>query len=267
MDNAPNLSRRKALQFLGAAPMLPLGGTLLGSTLLSACGSGTYTAPPAQYLATTFTASAVPTLATPAAMATTTVTSLLNVQYDDKTTQAYKLAYQPFFMTGDMVADGKGGTILAGGYVDIKNQPILDASVAGKVRQFYSDSPDGTSLLALDNPTVSGLKGKAVFAVVQFEYTTRDQANVSAYGLLPSPIAILTLDQDQATGTRSTRRPCTACGSLAAPACRRGTPTCRAKSTSRMRSPPPTPSWPASARTCSATPPPPTLTTTATCRK
>jgi secreted PhoX family phosphatase len=203
MDNAPNLSRRKALQFLGAAPLLPLGGTLLGSSLLSACGSGTFTPAPALYLSTSFSASAAPTLASPAAMATTTVASQLIVTYDDKSTQAYKLAYQPFFMTGDMVPDGKGGTILAGGYVDIKNQPIMDTSVAGKVRQFYSDSPDGTSLLALDNPTVTGIKGKAVFAVVQFEYTTRDQANVSAYGLLPSPIAVLTLDQDQATGKLS----------------------------------------------------------------
>jgi secreted PhoX family phosphatase len=47
---------------------------------------------------------------------------------------------------------------------------------------------------------VKGLKGNAVFAVVQFEYTTRDQSLVSMYGQLPSPIAVLTLDQDPATG-------------------------------------------------------------------
>jgi uncharacterized protein len=35
---------------------------------------------------------------------------------------------------------------------------------------------------------------------VQFEYTTRDQAAVDMYGKLPSPIAVLTLDQDPATG-------------------------------------------------------------------
>ena len=52
-------------------------------------------------------------------------------------------------------------------------------------------------------PTVAGIKGKAVFAVVQFEYTTRDQAGASTYGELPSPIAVLTLDQDQATGALS----------------------------------------------------------------
>ena len=144
-----------------------------------------------------------PTLANPAAMATTTVASSFSVQFSDKSTQNYKLAYETFFLTGDRVADGKGGTILSGGYVDINNQPIIDKSVAGKERQFFSDAPDGTSLLALANPTVAGIKGKAVFAVVQFEYTTRDQKGASAYGLLPSPIAVLTLDQDQATGKLS----------------------------------------------------------------
>ncbi|TFW15011.1 DUF839 domain-containing protein [Massilia arenosa] len=200
-----DLSRRKALKLFAGAPLLPLGA----SSLLSACGgssttaSGAVTTPvtsTASYVSTSFGASAAPTLANAAAMATTTVSSSLSVQYSDNTTQTYKLAYQPFFITGDMVPDGKGGTVLAGGYYDINNKPILDRSVAGKERQFYSDAPDGTSLLAVANPTVAGVKGKAVFAVVQFEYTTRDLADVSQYGLLPSPIAVLTLDQDQATG-------------------------------------------------------------------
>ena len=49
----------------------------------------------------------------------------------------------------------------------------------------------------------TGGKGNTVFAVVQFEYTTRDQAGASTYGTLPSPIAVLTLDQDQSTGALS----------------------------------------------------------------
>jgi secreted PhoX family phosphatase len=52
----------------------------------------------------------------------------------------------------------------------------------------------------LDRPAVPGVKGNTVFAVVQFEYATRDQGNASRYGQLPSPIAVLTLDQDPATG-------------------------------------------------------------------
>lgn len=100
-----------------------------------------------------------------------------------------KLAYHPFFATGDLVPNGSGGTILAGAYVDINNQPIIDRSVAGEARQFFCDSPDGTSLLSLPNPTVAGIKGTAVFAVLQFEYTTRDQAGNSTCGVLPSPFA------------------------------------------------------------------------------
>ena len=194
-------TRRKALQFLATAPMLPLG-VLGSSALLSACAT-TGASSTAAYLSSSFASMAAPSLADAAAMATTTVASSLQVQLADQTTQNFKLAYQPFFVTGDMVPDGKGGTILSGGYVDINNQPIIDKSVPGKERQIYSDSPDGTSLLALANPTVSGIKGKAVFAVVQFEYTTRDQAGADAYGNLPSPIAVLTLDQDQTTGKLS----------------------------------------------------------------
>ena len=174
MPNLPPLSRRKALQFLASAPLLPLGTSAAAASLLSACGGTSYVAPPApQYRSTSFASSVLPALSTPAAMASTTVSSMLNVQFSDNSTQSYKLAYQPFFITGDMVADGKGGTVLAGGYVDINNKPILDTSVPGKERQFFSDSPDGTSLLSLPNPSVTGIKGKAVFAVVQFEYTTR----------------------------------------------------------------------------------------------
>ncbi|WP_458764434.1 PhoX family protein [Cupriavidus basilensis] len=208
MLDKPDASRRKALKFLAGAPMLPLG---LGATaFLVGCGGDgdavAATAPtpvtPAGATFTTaeFTGMAAPSLANPAAMATTTVGSSLKVSFSDGSSQTYKLAYQPFFITGDMVPDGKGGSILAGGYFDINNQPIIDKSVAGKERQFYSDSPDGTSLLKIDGAKVAGVKGNTVFAVVQFEYTTRDQAGASAYGRLPSPIGVLTLDQDPATG-------------------------------------------------------------------
>ena len=207
-------SRRQALKFF-TAPFLPLGG----SALLAACGGGDSDAAPVpaatapttaptamaapNYVSATFSGMAAPTLSAPAAMATTTVGSTLTIAYDDRSSTTYKLAYQPFFVTGDQLPDGKGGRVLAGGYYDIRNQPIIDASVAGKERQFFSDSPDGTSLLAVANPTVTGIKGKAVFAVVQFEYTTRDQGGNDTYGTLPSPIAVLTLDQDQTTGRLS----------------------------------------------------------------
>ncbi|MFM0095414.1 DUF839 domain-containing protein [Paraburkholderia nemoris] len=200
-----DLSRRKALKLLAGAPMLPLGG-LATASMLTACGGGgdelvaTPVKPVANFVSAAFGGMAAPTLADPAAMAKTTVGSTLSVQLSDGSSRTFKLAYQPFFVTGDVVPNIKGGTILAGGYFDINNQPIVDKSVAGKERQFYSDCPDGSSLIRLDKPTVKGLKGNAVFAVVQFEYATRDQSLKSMYGQLPSPIAVLTLDQDPATG-------------------------------------------------------------------
>ncbi|MGF6350401.1 PhoX family protein [Variovorax sp. W2I14] len=211
-------SRRHALKLLGAAPMLPLGGL----AFLTACGGGggggtsfpfippapapspaPAPAPAANFVSAEFGSMAAPSLADAAAMATTTVGSTLKVSFDNGSSTEYKLAYQPFFLTGDMVSDGKGGKVLAGGYVDINNKPIIDASVAGKERQFFSDAPDGSSLLTVPNASVPGVKGKPVFAVVQFEYTTKNQAGASTYGQLPSPIAVLTLDQDQATGKLS----------------------------------------------------------------
>jgi secreted PhoX family phosphatase len=184
--------------------MLPLGAASVGS-LLSACAStaasgtssGTLSG---AFASASFAAMAAPGLANPVAMATTTVASSLQVNLKDGSTQTYKLAYKPFFITGDQVPDGKGGTVLAGGYVNIFNKPIIDKSVPGKERQFFSDCPDGTSLLKLEHPKISGIKGNAVFAVVQFEYTNADQAGADMYGTLPSPIAVLTLDQDPATG-------------------------------------------------------------------
>ena len=202
MSDLPNASRRQALKILASVPMLPLG-TLSTTSLLAACSGDGDAATVASFVSASFESMTAPTLADAAAMATTSVASSLSVMLSDNSFKNYKLAYQPFFMTGDLVPDGKGGTVLGGGYVDINNQPILDASVAGKERQMFSDSADGTSLLALTNATVPGIKGKAVFAVVQFEYTTRNQAGAGTYGTLPSPIAVLTLDQDQSTGKLS----------------------------------------------------------------
>jgi len=204
MSHLPQPSRRQALKFLAAAPMLPLG-VMASSSLLSACATTSRATMPTagSYLSSSFTSMAAPSLLNPAAMATTTVASSLQVTLRDGSSHSYQLAYQPFFITGDKVADGNGGTVLSGGYFDILNKPIMDRSVAGKERQFFSDCPDGTSLLQLPHPKVAGIKGKAIFAVVQFEYLTRDQNNAEAYGTLPSPIAVLTLDQDPATGKLS----------------------------------------------------------------
>lgn len=198
MTDTTTPSRRRVLQMFSAAPLLPMAGTLsAASALLSACGGDSA----ATFTGVSFSSMAAPALANAATMATTTVGSTLTVNFSDNSKQDFKLAYQPFFITGDSVSDGKGGKILAGGYYDIKNMPIMDKSVAGKESQFFSDAPDGTSLLTVPNAKVTGVTGNTVFAVVQFEYTTFAQdGKTDMYGKLPSPIAVLTLDQNPTTG-------------------------------------------------------------------
>lgn len=209
----PEMSRRRLLQMLAGAPLLPLS-TLAGtSALLSGCGGSDGDSAAGDTLAgsgavtlagVTFSSTPAPTLATPAAMATTSVSSIMTVAYSDASKMDFKLAYQPFFVTGDLVADGSGGKVVAGGYVDINNKPIIDNTVPSAPRQYFSDSPDGTSLLTVPNAKVAGIRGNTVFAVVQFEYTSLAQdGKTGMYGRLPSPIAVLTLDQDPASGKLS----------------------------------------------------------------
>jgi secreted PhoX family phosphatase len=216
MNPNTDLSRRRLLRLLGATPMLPIGAGTVGA-MLAGCGGGddspvttaptppvTTTPPPVTLSGVSFSPMAAPILSNAAAMATTTVGSTMSVSFSDSSKLDFKLAYQPFFITGDLVPNGSGGTILAGGYYDINNKPIMDTTVAGKDRQYFSDSPDGTSLLTVPNAKVTGVKGNTVFAVVQFEYATWAQdGKTDMYGKLPSPIAVLTLDQDPANGKLS----------------------------------------------------------------
>ena len=193
MADFSSLSRRDALRLLAGAPLLPLAGAPALTALLEGCATQAAAAP----ASAAFVGMDAP--ASAAAQATTTVESSLAVTYAGGAQQAFKLAYRPLFFTGDPVPDGKGGTLVAGGYFDIGGKPILDAS-APTPSQFYSDCPDGYSLLQPMAASVPGVSGNTVFAVVQFEYTTRDQRGNKMYAQLPSPIAVVTLDQDRKTG-------------------------------------------------------------------
>jgi secreted PhoX family phosphatase len=195
MSNHSEISRRHVLQLFSGISVLPLSSILLAAPSRTQAAS---------YKRVTFSHMAAPSLANPAKMAITYVDSTMSVIRQDGSKQDFKLAYQPFFVTGDLVANQAGGKILAGGYFDIHNQPINDTTVAGQTRQYFSDSPDGTSLLTVPHAKVAGVKGNTVFAVVQFEYATWAQDGVTGmYGKLPSPIAVLTLDQDPGTGKLS----------------------------------------------------------------
>jgi hypothetical protein len=198
MTRAIDPSRRDALKVIAGAPLLPLATSLAGgaSFLFAADSAAASTVASAS-----FVSMPAPSLADAAAMATTKVASSMAVKYADGKQQSFALAYDPFFITGARVPDGKGGSVLAGGYYDINGKPILDpSSTAADKPQFFSDCPDGMSLIKLDGGAVPGVKGNTVFAVVQFEYASEDAAGEDMYGLLPSPIAVLTLDQDKSSG-------------------------------------------------------------------
>ena len=198
MPNSNSLKRRSFLKMAMGTPMLPIGSVGLGALFnssLSLAAGGT-----SNFKSAEFISMEAPTLANPEAMATTTVGSMLEITLQNGNKKTYKLAYEPFFVTGDLVPDGRNGKILAGGYVDIHNRPIMDNSVAGKERQFFSDCPDGMSLLKLEKANIKGVRGNTVFAVVQFEYTSSNQGKEKMYGVLPSQIAVLTLSQDPNNG-------------------------------------------------------------------
>lgn len=208
MSHTPTPTRRKTLQMLAGMPLLPLGTGTSVASLLAACGGGSDDAPAATFKSAELVGFAAPGLQAPAEVATTTVKSSLKITYSDNTTQSLALGYQTFFNTGDKVARTGGGEIVAGGYFDSTgkaittivaadgSQAVLDGynkagAVAGwaSAGQVFSDCVDGSSLLS-----VPGAPAGTVHAVVQFEY------NSNAYGRLPSPIAVLTLNQDAGTG-------------------------------------------------------------------
>ena len=197
MTERLHATRRQALKALAYTPLLPIGGSVVSALFSSTAEAATPAIASAKFIGM-----AAPGLDNPAAMASTTVGSSMQVKYVDGSEQMFKLQYEPFFLTGAEVPDGKGGKILAGGYYDINGKPIVDASSADKP-QFFSDCPDGMSLIKLDNAKVDGVKGNPVFAVVQFEYTSKSAGGEDMYGKLPSPIAVLTLDQDPKTGKLS----------------------------------------------------------------
>ena len=199
--NSTQPSRRDLLKWFAGIPFLPLGA--MGTAALAGCNDSSDDAvippvvKPANLKSATFIKMDAPT--TTADRAKTAVSSKLKIDWDDSTSSEYQLGYQSFFETGNKVPKWGGGEIVAGGYFDAKGQPIMDTSVATAPRQFFSDCPDGSSLIHLPNAKVDGVSNP-VFHVVQFEYASQNQAGDSEYGNLPSPIAILTLDQDQKTG-------------------------------------------------------------------
>ena len=197
-------TRRDLLKWFAGIPFLPLGA-MATTAALSGCNDSNHdnamvTSPAvkaANLKTATFTAMAAPVAI--ADRAKTSVSSKLKIDWDDSSSSEYELGYQSFFETGTKVPRWGGGEIVAGGYFNAKGEAIIDVSVPAAPRQYFSDCPDGSSLIHLPDAKVDGVSNP-VFHVVQFEYTSQNQAGKSEYGNLPSPIAILTLDQNPTTG-------------------------------------------------------------------
>lgn len=193
-------TRRTVLRFLAGVPVLPLAACSTSSMIAGVGRDVTSPTPMSKAIKSVkFIGMQAPSLANPEQMATMYVNSKMQANFTDGSQQLFELDYNPFFITGDMVPDGKGGTTRAGQLYNINNQPIYDGS-AGQPVPFFSNCPDGSSLLTVKGAKVPGVKGNTVFAVVQFEYASMNRAGKDMWGRLPSPIAVLTLDQNPNTG-------------------------------------------------------------------
>lgn len=195
MSSEIKIPRRKILQMLISAPLLPAATAIGSSSLLAACGGGSSSSSTAATpKSVSFTNTAAPS--TVANQATVYTASNAVVTYSDGSTRSTALAYNTLYKTGDTMKTPSGADIVAGGYFDINGAPIKDNTGA----QYFSDCPDGTSLLKLETPTVAGITGNTLFMVNQFEYKT------GKYGELPSPISIVTIDQNKTTGAMTAKK-------------------------------------------------------------
>jgi len=106
MNNIPVPQRRSFIKTIVGAPLLPLGGAGIGALLCSKSLLAAQVNSP--FKSAEFIPMDAPSLMNPEAMATTTVGSLLEITTQNNLKKTYKLAYEPFFMTGNMVPDGNG---------------------------------------------------------------------------------------------------------------------------------------------------------------
>ncbi len=197
MSKPVTVSRRQTLKALSGLPILPLAASLTSLPFMAEAASRH------SRVRYEFGGMDAPSLADPALMGTTYVASTLTKIVGRHRAETYNLGYETFFLTGDTVPATGGGDIVAGGYYDIDNNPITDPTAGD--RQIFSDCPDGMSLIQLKDRRGNCKKSRnghnRIFAVVQFEYTSSNgDRSEDLYGKLPSPIAVLTLEQNPRTG-------------------------------------------------------------------
>lgn len=184
-----SIPRRTLLKALASTPLIPLVSSL-GSNQVFASNQ-------ARPISISFTH--MPSPSSIAEKTAVYTNSSIVIKYSDGKSSTKSLSYQTIYSTGDLMQTPNGKEIIAGGYFNVAGEPIIDHSGA-KPEQFYSDCPDGTSLIKLKDAKIKGIIGNPVFVVTQFEYKTSNNAGVDMYGKLPSQIAIVTADQNKSTG-------------------------------------------------------------------
>ena len=127
MTPSVDLSRRRALQLLSGAAVLPLAACDSLAGWMAAPGA-------AKPTSVRFVGMAAPSLAEPAQMATTAVGSSLVADYADGTQRTFKLAYEPFFITGTQQVARAGGAARHGAPVSSNPEAAVDASPATQVK-------------------------------------------------------------------------------------------------------------------------------------
>jgi secreted PhoX family phosphatase len=119
----------------------------------------------------------------------------VKVTYKDGTTKTTPLSYKTLFKTTD-----KFNGIAAGSPIDVNGKVIMDNSVAGQPVPYISDAPDSNGLMKIAGQSATSKGGNPLSLVTHYEYITLDNANKSAYGIVPASESLSTLDQDKTTG-------------------------------------------------------------------
>jgi hypothetical protein len=128
-------------------------------------------------------------------MARTYTSASVKVTYSDGTTKTSPLSYNTLFKSTD-----KFNGIQAGSPIDVNGKVIMDNSVAGQPVAYVSDSPDSNGLLKIPGQAATSKGGNPLSLITHFEYITSDNANKSAYGIVPASESLTTLDQNKTTG-------------------------------------------------------------------
>jgi secreted PhoX family phosphatase len=127
------------------------------------------------------------------------------VTLSDGRQKTFPLSYQILHRSGDFVGGWYSGLV-----VDKDGKPVMQSAPDSKGNvgrgPFLSRGTDGTSMLAIPNATVDGVKGHTVFLINHLEYDTEAEnvdpkkPPVGIYGALPMAMNLTVLDQDPTTG-------------------------------------------------------------------